>query len=72
MADRADGEAQSCAGVQFEADERIVEIGDAAAGEMVAEAIPGLFGGGVQLAPVEKDVALVGVQFDGEAVRRRD
>ena len=63
----ADGEERRARGAA-RGDERVIEIGHAAAAEIVAEAVPGLFGGGVQLAPVEKDVALVGVQFDGEAV----
>jgi hypothetical protein len=52
---------------QFQIHQRIVEIGNAASVELVAEPVPGLLGGGAQLAPVEKDVALVGVQIDGEA-----
>ena len=55
-------------GTQLKTDESVFETRNAAAGQMVAEAVPGLLGGGAQLAPVEKDVALVGVQFDGEAV----
>ena len=55
-------------GPQFEADERIFEVGNAAAVELIAEAVPGLLGRGAQLAPVEKDVALVGVQIEREAV----
>jgi hypothetical protein len=55
-------------GAEFEVDERVVERGNAAAVELIAEPVPGLLGGGVQFAPVEKDMALVGVQIEGEAV----
>ena len=55
-------------GLEFESDECIVERGHAAAFELVAEAAPGLFAGGMEFAPVEEDVALVGVEVKGEAV----
>jgi hypothetical protein len=55
-------------GAKFEVDEGVVDRGNARAVELGAKAIPGLLGGGVEFAPVEQDVALVGVEVEGEAV----
>ena len=52
-------------GLEREVDEGIVEVGNALTVEVVAEAVPGPFGGGSKLAPVEEDVALVGVEGEG-------
>jgi hypothetical protein len=54
--------------LQFKADKSVFEIGNATTGKMVTQAVPGLFSGCAHLTPVKKDVALVGVQFDGESV----
>ncbi len=52
---------------EFEVDEGVVEAGNASAVELIAEPIPGVRGGGMQLSPIEKDVALVGVEVEREA-----
>ena len=57
----------SCTGLQFETDQRVFEIGNAAAVEGIAEPVPGVLRRGAQLAPIEKDVALVGMELEGEA-----
>ena len=56
---------------ELEIDEGVVEAGHAAAGELVAEAVPGPLGGGAEFAPVEKDVALVGVEIEAAGRGRR-
>jgi hypothetical protein len=54
-------------GAEFEVDELIVEAWDAAAIQSIAQAVPGFVFGGVEFAPVEEDMGLVGVQIEGEA-----
>ena len=54
-------------GLQLEIDEFLVERANAAAVEPVGEPVPGLLGRGVEFVPIEKDVALVGVEVEGEA-----
>ena len=50
-----------------EVDDRLVEIGDTGTVELVAEAIPGPFLRGVQLAPVEENDVLVAAQAEAHA-----
>src|ERR1035438_8743493 len=52
---------------QFQVHQRIVEVGNAAAVEVIAKAVPGVLRRGAQFAPIEKDVALVGVELEGQA-----
>ena len=53
--------------LQLQVHQRIVKVGNAAAVEVIAEPVPGLLRRRAQFAPIEKDVALVGVQLEGEA-----
>ncbi len=57
-------------GPQFQVHQRIVEVGNAASVELIAQPVPGLFRGCMQLAPVKKNVALVGVQIEIESALR--
>ena len=52
---------------EFQIHQFFVQAVNAAPIELIAEPVPGLLRGGTQLAPVEKDVALVGVQVEGQA-----
>ena len=54
-------------GLQLEIDKLVFKIGNAAAIEPIGEPVPGLFSGGMELMPIEEDVALVGVKIEGEA-----
>jgi len=54
--------------LEFKIDERVVERGNAAAAEPIAELVPGLRCRRVQFAPVEKNMALVCVQINGKAL----
>src|SRR5579863_1926328 len=59
---RIEGGAQGVVyGQQFEADPCVLEVGNAAPGEMIGETVPGLFLGSVEFSPIQKDVRLVGV-----------
>ncbi len=49
---------------QAELGEGLVEAGDAGAVEGVAELLPGLLGGGAELAPVEQDGVLIAAQVE--------
>ena len=49
---------------QFQIHQRIVQAGHAAPVELIAKPVPGLLRRRVQLAPIQKDVALVGVQIE--------
>ena len=51
--------------LQFEIDQFFVERGDTAPIEPIGKPVPGLFRRGVQLMPIEEDVALVGVKIEG-------
>ena len=53
--------------LKFKVDERIFKTGHAAAIQLIAEAIPGLFCGRPLLVPVHEDVALIRVQMKCEA-----
>jgi hypothetical protein len=55
--------------LQLQIHQRVFQAGHAAAVELVAEPVPGLLGGRIKLAPIEKDVALVGVQIESESAR---
>ena len=57
-------------GPQFQADQCVVKVGYAASVELVAQAVPWLIGGRTHFAPIEKDVALVGLHLDGQSVFR--
>ncbi len=46
-------------GAEAHVEERFVEVGDAGALKLIAEAVPGPLGGGVEVAPVEQDDVLV-------------
>jgi hypothetical protein len=54
-------------GLQFETDERIVEVGHATAVERIAKTVPRVLRRRAQLAPIEKHVTLVGVEVESEA-----
>ena len=55
-------------GLQLKGQQRLVEIGHAAPAQVITECVPGLLVAGTQLAPIEQDVALVGVQLHGQAL----
>ena len=44
--------------------EGVVEVGDAGAGEVIVEAVPGPFGGGAALVPAEEDDGLEAVEVE--------
>ena len=53
-------------GPQFQIHQRIVQVGNAASVQLIAQPVPGLLRGGIQLAPIQKDVALVSMQIEGK------
>ncbi len=55
-------------GREAEAGHLVVDAADAAAVEGVAEAVPGPFGGGPELVPVEQDDGLEAAEREGQAV----
>ena len=52
---------------QFQIHQRIVQAGNAAPVQLIAQPVPGLLGGRAQLAPIQKHMALVGVQIERQA-----
>ena len=54
-------------GLQLQIHQLVCKIGNAAAVEPVGEPVPGLLGRGLQFAPIEKDMALVGMKIESEA-----
>ena len=51
-------------GTEAEIDERVFKIGDSAAGQLIAELVPWLVRAGFELAPVKKDVSLIGIELE--------
>jgi len=53
---------------QLHVDQRIFKVGYTAAVEKITEPVPWVLRGGVHRTPIEKDVALVRVQIEGETL----
>src|ERR1035437_2026712 len=57
--------------LQLQIDERVVQVGHPASIELIAKTVPRLFSRSVEFAPIEKDMAMVGMQVQGQAVLRK-